>query len=481
MKLPAHSPRSHVISHADGLHSQIMKYLGSTLFTVRFLSVLILLRASTAMAGDAVPADPNLDYQPCQPIEGARTISRSAYLEHLKGFWLGQCIANWTGLVTEGDKVGDVGLAKSGPFYTRDNWGGPDHPNMWSSEPSKISPTIDFVFTDENGVWGADDDTDIEYLYQFLLYEHGSSLLTGEQIRAGWLKHIRAEEENFLWVSNQRAFDLMREGLVPPATGDPAQNPEFDMIDAQLTTEIFGLFAPGRPEVAAMIARLPIQTTARLNAQWIAEFYVRMHSLASASDPQQSMSDRLRWMAQEARKSLPAGSYAAKMYDFVKARHAAGVPWEQARDEVYQRYQVEQAEGYTLNAEPRGDNAFFAAGINFAASIVSLLYGDGDIRETIKIGTLCGWDSDNPTATWGGLLGFMLGQEGVERAFGRKFSNKFNIHRTRIGFPGDGVDNFPAMALKGLWIVDRAVQEQLGGCVDLKNDTWQIPPAAADR
>lgn len=456
-----------------------MNCLVQAFSSARLLSLLIILPASSALAGDPVPADQNLEYQPCQTVTGGHVISRSAYLEQLKGFWLGQCIANWTGLVTEGDKVGDVGLVKTGPFYTRENWGGPDHPNLWSSEPSKLSPTIDFVLVDENGVWGADDDTDIEYLYQFLLYENRTSLLSGEQIRAGWLEHIRAEEENFLWVSNQKAFDLMREGLVPPATGDPAHNPEFEMIDAQLTTEIFGLFAPGRPDVAAQIARLPIQTTARLNAQWIAEFYVRMHSLASASDPQQSMSERLRWMAEEARRSLPAGSYAAKMYDFVKARHAAGIPWEQARDEIYQRYQVEQADGYTINAQPRSDNAFFAAGINFAASIVSLLYGDGDIRETIKIGTLCGWDSDNPTATWGGLLGFMLGQEGVERAFGRKFSSKFNIHRTRIGFPGDGVDNFPAMALKGVWIVDRAVQEQLGGCVDLKNDTWLIPPPTA--
>ena len=33
--------------------------------------------------------------------------------------------------------------------------------------------------------------------------------------------------------------------LVPPATSDPANNPNSDMIDAQLTTEIFGLLAPG--------------------------------------------------------------------------------------------------------------------------------------------------------------------------------------------------------------------------------------------
>ena len=35
------------------------------------------------------------------------------------------------------------------------------------------------------------------------------------------------------------------------------------MIDAQLTTEIFGFFAPARPDIALKMAHLPIQTTAR--------------------------------------------------------------------------------------------------------------------------------------------------------------------------------------------------------------------------
>ena len=40
-----------------------------------------------------------------------------------------------------------------------------------------------------------------------------------------------------------------------------------------------------------------------------------------------------------------------------------------------------------------------------AASIVSLMYGEGDFKKTVQIAVLAGWDSDNPAATWGGLLG----------------------------------------------------------------------------
>jgi len=93
----------------------------------------------------------------------------------------------------------------------------------------------------------------------------------------------------------------------------------------------------------------------------------------------------------------------------------------------------------------------------------------------IKIGTLAGWDSDNPTATWGGLLGFMSGKDGIERAFSKEFSNRFNIHRTRVGFANDGIDTFENMAQKGIWIIDRVVQEEMKGGVDLKNNLWYIP------
>jgi hypothetical protein len=426
--------------------------------------------------------DSNLTYTAYTPKPTDREISRSAYADKLYGFWLAQCIANWTGLVTEMDKVGNIGETKTGDFYTREDWGTPDQPSIWAEGvPSDLSENIDFVFRGEDEIWGADDDTDIEYMYQHLLFTNKTSMLTGEQIREGWIKHLMHEEENFLWVANQKALDKMLEGVVPPATSDPMITKDsiydnyHEMIDAQLTTEIFGFFAPSRPDIALKMAKMPIQTTARENAQWISEFYVIMYSLASYVDENLSKKEQTQWMATEARKRLPEDSYAAKMYDFVKSRYDANVPWEQARDDVYTRYQVNQEDGYSITSKNIFCNGCFVGGINYAASIVSLLYGEGDLKETIKIGVLSGWDSDNPTATWGGLLGFMLGKEGVENAFGRKFSEKFNIHRTRVNFPNDGMDNFIDMAKTGVYIIDRVVQEEMGGGIDLSKDLWYVP------
>jgi len=401
-------------------------------------------------------------------------ISIQKYKDQLKGFWLGQCIANMTGLVTEMDKIGNIGEIKTGKFYTSNDWGKLDEPNIFSpNQISEYSETIDFVF-EQDGVWPADDDTDIEYMYQDLLLKNKTSFLTPTQIRSGWMKHIKIEEENFLWVSNQKAFDLMKEGVLPPETSDPNLNEHYEMIDAQLTTEIFGFLAPSRPDIALKMAELPILTTARYDAKWISQFYVSMYSLATTIDTKKDIKYNILTIADKSRYLLPDTSYSSKMYDYVKGQYLQGKSWEEARDNVYERYQVESKDGYNITSKKLYCNGCFAAGINFAASLISLFWGEGNLKRTIKIGTLTGWDSDNPTSTWGGLIGFILGKKGVEKEFNRKFSEKYFIHRTRQNFDYE-VDDFDNMANNAIKIITNMVKNEINGRFDQENQLWYIP------
>ncbi|HIB32164.1 MAG TPA: ADP-ribosylglycohydrolase family protein [Candidatus Marinimicrobia bacterium] len=445
------------------------------------LSILLIVLVATAVyvqnkrsAGANKLFDPELHYSKYIPNGKERVISRSKYMDQLQGFWLAQCIANWTGLITEMDKVGP-------PFYMDKHWGGPDQRNIWGNFVPHAD-TINFYFVDEGEPWGADDDTDIEYMYQHLLDINNTSLLSGKQIKNGWLHHIYSNEdapngENFLWVSNETAYYLMQEGLQPPATSEPEHNPDHEMIDAQLTTEIFGLFAPARPDVALRMAHLPIRTTAKNNAEWAAEFYVIMHALASYADNKLSMKKKVFWLAEQAREHLPDESYVAGMVDFIKAEYERNPDknnWEVTRDAVYERYQEGGSDGYVYN-QP------FDAGINFSAGLISLFYGEGDLARTIRIGSLTGWDSDNPTATWGGLIGFILGRKGVEKAFEKTgLSDTYWISRTRRNFPDRtpdeaGDDTFQLMAERAIYIIDRVVMEEMSGGVDLEKDVWYIP------
>ena len=95
-----------------------------------------------------------------------------------------------------------------------------------------------------------------------------------------------------------------------------------------------------------------------------------------------------------------------------------------------------------------------------------MLYGEGDYIKTVKIATLCGWDSDNPAATWGGMLGFIYGADEIKKMFEVEMSEKYNIHRTRINFSNDGIDDFENMALKSMKIIEKVVTEKLNGKSD---------------
>jgi hypothetical protein len=369
------------------------------------------------------------------------------------------------------DKVG--GQGRQGEFYTRQDWAGLDEPAIWSDKPSEISNTIDFILRRPGETWGADDDTDIEYMYLWTMHRLGKAKLTPHEIKEAWLRHIYDEKkptpygadeagyQNYLWVSNQAAHALMLEGVVPPQTSAPSNNPHGDMIDAQLTTEIFGLLAPGRPGVALDLAYLPVRTAGDGDAVLAAEFYIVLHALAAERPRGAVTTEDVFNMAQAARKHLPEGSTPALMFDFIRARYDAGFSWEETRDALYVRYQIEQRDGYSVTQRGLYCNGCFASGINFAASLVSLFYGGGDLKETIKIATLCGWDSDNPAATWGGLLGFMLGRNEIERLFGEPLSDNFDIHRTRKGFANGGMDTFGNMAEMAISVSETINNETL--------------------
>jgi hypothetical protein len=377
-------------------------------------------------------------------------LNREDYQDRLRAFWLSQSIANWTGLQTEGQRT-------QIPYYTDEDWN-----------------KFGFILN-QSPWWSADDDTDIEYIYQHALETYETEILTPEQIRDQWLEHI---DGDYIWVSNESAYDLMRdEGLLPPETSLPENNPNWEQIDAQLTTEIFGLFSPGRPDIALQMGELPIQVTARGDAELAAKFYIVMHSLASyaienitdTNGDGNPYDEQVFWLAEQARAQTQDESYIAGMYDWVLNEYKNNPEkdnWEATRDAFHYVYIEGGADGYQYTN-------WYDAGSNFGLSMISLMYGEGDLPRTVRIGSLAGMDSDNPTATWGGLLGFLYGYEGVQKAYNYyDSSDGYWIGRTRVNFE-PGLDNFTSMAARGIEIIDRVVVELMGGRI--KGDNWIIP------
>lgn len=414
------------------------------------------------------------------PAAPPRLIDKSDYQSRLHGLWLAECLANWTGIRTEGRR-------NVPPFLTDADWG---------TNPFPEAPflNVNYVFRDP---WYADDDTDIEHVYLHLLTQHApATRLTPNQIADGWIAHCNWA----IWVSNAAARSLMSytgpgglaSGVLPPATAfaqgmvAPTYTDQSLMIDAQLTTELFGALAPGMPEVALDLAALPIRTTATGYATHAAEFFVVLYSIAPLLDRSLPPEDQALWLVREARKFIPDSSKSADIVDTVVADFLANPDhddWERTRDLVYSRYQ--------LNAAANGFRyrAWYESSVNFATGLIALLYGRMDLLRTIRIGTLSGWDSDNGTATMGGLLGLIIGYDGVVHAVsvagggpgwpGGSPSDRYWIAVTRSNMPDllpddpEADDTLSLMAARCMPIAERAIL----GAGGLTSDThWLLPP-----
>ncbi len=98
-----------------------------------------------------------------------------------------------------------------------------------------------------------------------------------------------------------------------------------------------------------------------------------MYALA-ANIETASIKEQLMASAKLAQSYMNDDGYPAAMFDYVKALYDSGQPWEETRDDLYKRYQVDEADGYDITSQNLYCNGCFAAGINYAACLVSLFF-----------------------------------------------------------------------------------------------------------
>jgi hypothetical protein len=399
-----------------------------------------------------------------------RTIDPADYEDRLHAMWLAQTVANWTGRLTEGAR-------RFPPFFTDADW------NTTVEVLPGAFRFLDFVTWQDP--WWADDDTDLEYVYLHLMDLHGRNELTPAEIEAGWKVHVN----RFIWVSNAEARMLMDRGVRPPSTGSTAANRWSLHIDAQLTTEFFGAIAPGMVAHALRIGDLPVRNTAASHAAHAAQLHIAMYAAAATADASLPIADRVMAVYEQGRAAIPDGSKAADIADYVLTDFLDNpdpTDWERTRDRVYERYQLRLADAYHGFPHPLDDLGFIHRGwtessVNLATGLIALLYGAGDLRETIRIGTLTGWDSDNGTASVGALVGLMIGTRAVRDAFAPDtLSDGYDIARTRDALPADGgaIDTLAEMAARMTPRVREAVLDA-GGRENTLTGALILPPPDA--
>jgi hypothetical protein len=342
-----------------------------------------------------------------------KSLSRDEYYDKTYGAWLGQIAGNFLGRETELDYTTNPNPATTmyySPYSTLIT-GTCDPLNYWECRVNSLT----------------DDDTSLEFLYLWGFENHGADI-TNQELEDLWLDGI--DNTNLLYFSNKMAYLLMNnsrvpmnttmigtwsdwtfqpsgescpaEGCTPPYSGAEDFNPYFDYIDAQITSESQGLYFPGMFDATNETAWKIASITNDGYARDYAVFYSLLYS-------EVMFTDNMTIALQNVKAYFPATSRVHNIYGNVSNWSSYYADWRDTRTEIKNLY-------YTAEEAAYGDGrSLFAihSSVNFASTLMALMYGKGDFNTTIQIAGLAGWDNDCNAPSSAGAVGAMFGARNI--------------------------------------------------------------------
>ena len=274
----------------------------------------------------------------------------------------------------------------------------------------------------------SDDDTDIEFVTLHAVEKYGLDI-TYPEIPQMWKIHIN----DYIWVANREARNLMDQGLIAPDTGRKQNNRHWFQIDPQLVNEIWSAFYPGMTKHAARRALWGARIT---NDDWGTHPTIAYGAMISAAFFEKDV----RKLVDIGIEAVPnEGPFAEGIRDVVEW-HSQFDNWLDTPDKIHGKYYAYKKGSYEAPVSVVSSLA------NGLTGIMAVLYGEGDYMKTVGIATSAGYDCDNQAATTGGLIGVLnglsgMGEAAVEqtmdlpawRRWDKPFNNQYvNISRDEI-------------------------------------------------
>lgn len=246
------------------------------------------------------------------------------------------------------------------------------------------------------------DDLYVEMTFLQALERHGIDV-TYEQAGQAF-----ADSQYGLWHANYYGRENCRKGIMPPLSGDPQYNPHFDDIDYQIEADFGGIICPGMPRASNRISdvfgHVMNYGDGVYGGMWVAAMYAEAY-----------FEDDVETVIRRALQAIPAEStYALLIQDVLDFHAAQPDDWR----ECWRMLETKWAP-VDLCPEGRGTPFNIDAKLNGGYIAIGLLYGDGDWERTLAISTRCGQDNDCNPSNAAGVLGCMLGYEGIPEPYRR--------------------------------------------------------------
>ncbi|MBE0534344.1 MAG: ADP-ribosylglycohydrolase family protein [Phycisphaerae bacterium] len=229
-----------------------------------------------------------------------------------------------------------------------------------------------------------------------------------------------------LWHANKAGRDNLRNGIAPPDSGHPAFNRCADDIDYQIEADFSGLIAPGLPNLAIQLGekfgRLMNYGDGLYGGQFVGGMYCEAF-----------FETDMLTVVEAGLRCVPEGSqFAECMRDVIRWYHENPDDWQKTWHLINEKYQKNPA--YRRFSCDKGDFNIDAK-INAAFIVMGLLYGKGDMDQTIIISMRCGQDSDCNPSNAGGVLGTALGYSALDGKFKSALNQKGKFSHTPYDWP----------------------------------------------
>jgi hypothetical protein len=355
----------------------------------------------------------------------ATAMDESAIIDKIKGGWVGQMAGVTWGAPTEFAAQGRILDDSEVP--------------VWSPE------------TINNGF--GQDDIYVEIPFLDTMKDHG--------VNAGWTEF----GNSFLGTSfglahaNYYARSNLRSGILAPDNAHYDHTEHVDDIDWQIEADYAGQMNPGQVNSAIELAWRAGHVINYGDGVYGGVYVSAMHAKAfTAANVDE--------IIEAGRQSVPAGSKFRQVIEDVISWKNAGNTWEQNWNLLQNKW------GHDDRC-PDGKTSEFNidAKLNAAYVLIGLLYGNGDLEQSMRITMRCGQDSDCNPSTVGGILGNFIGYSGIPS----KWKSSFDMADTK--FYATSYSFNDAVNLN----VDLARQSLLMGGGSINGATWNLPDQGAVR
>lgn len=248
----------------------------------------------------------------------------------------------------------------------------------------------------------ADDDITGTFTFVRILRDGGGYADTPvERFGDNWLNYIVLYKSILWWggfgySTEHTAFVRLMDGIKAPRSGSIELNGRTvaEQIGAQIFIDAFGMVAPGRPELAAELARRAASVSHDGEA---VNGAVVVASMVSAAFVEKNM-DTLLDIGAEA---IPSDSVIAQVHRDVRAWCRQDGDWEKTYDRIRERY------GY----DTYGGGCHMVP--NHAIMVMAWCYAPDDFQMSQAIINTAGWDTDCNAANVGSVMGVKLGLAGI--------------------------------------------------------------------